>query len=215
MSYNYKTISNNPEERQRTLYPYCFWNNAFTNEELDKICNLSQVGLSDATISGLKNKNDTLLSPTQDHEVRRSKVAFHSVNENNLWIFERLNSVIEMCNNRWFNFDLNGYDQYQYTEYHSDDRGHYDWHADTHFGLPPKDSYTEMRKLSITLLLNDPEKDFSGGELQLGHEKNIHSIPLQKGTIVLFPSFQLHRVSSVLSGVRKSLVVWVVGPKFR
>lgn len=215
MSYNYKTISNTPEERQRVLHSYCFWNDAFTSEELDKICNISSFDLTEASISQPKEGNNTVMSSSTNNEIRRSKVSFHHVNQNNQWIFEKLNKVIETCNHQWFNFDLNGYDQYQYTEYNSDYQGHYDWHIDTHLGPQPENSNTEMRKLSITLLLNDPEKDFSGGELQLGHEKNIHSVNAQKGTIILFPSFQLHRVAQVTSGIRKSLVVWVLGPKFR
>ena len=34
------------------------------------------------------------------------------------------------------------------------------------------------------------------------------------GRAVLFPSFLCHRVKPVTKGIRKSLVVWVVGPKF-
>ena len=37
----------------------------------------------------------------------------------------------------------------------------------------------------------------------------------QKGTIIIFPSFIRHRVTPVTKGVRKSLVVWVDGPRFR
>ena len=35
---NYKTIYNYPKERQRIFYPWCYWDGAFTNEELDKMC---------------------------------------------------------------------------------------------------------------------------------------------------------------------------------
>jgi PKHD-type hydroxylase len=31
----------------------------------------------------------------------------------------------------------------------------------------------------------------------------------------VFPSFRLHRVTPVTSGVRKTLVVWSTGPAFR
>jgi PKHD-type hydroxylase len=39
--------------------------------------------------------------------------------------------------------------------------------------------------------------------------------PRQKGTIILFDSRTQHRVQKVTKGVRKSLVGWVVGPRFR
>jgi PKHD-type hydroxylase len=37
----------------------------------------------------------------------------------------------------------------------------------------------------------------------------------KKGSVLLFPSWILHRVTPVTKGVRKSIVVWVTGPKFR
>ena len=218
MSYNYRGISNNPEERQRIIYPYCFWNETFTDEELDIICNMmSTTEIQDAAISG--NKDDVNINaipePKLDHEVRRSKVSFINPNPQTSWIFERLNSLIENVNNRWYNFDLNGYDTIQYTEYHSTNKGHYGWHTDLFLGIPPKESNLETRKLSLSLLLNDPETEFEGGELQFGTESNFESATVKKGTAILFPSFNLHRVAPVTKGIRKSLVVWVLGPKWK
>lgn len=37
----------------------------------------------------------------------------------------------------------------------------------------------------------------------------------EAGTVVVFPSFLLHGVENVTSGVRYSLVTWMVGPSFR
>jgi PKHD-type hydroxylase len=219
MSYSYRTISNNPEERQRVIYPYCFWENAFSPEEIDKICNMmSAIPLSTAAISSInENKLDEQETPGPilNNDVRRSMVSFHLPNEENGWIFERLNYVIEMINNRWYNVDINGYDQFQYTEYHDHNQGHYGWHSDIFFGPPPADSHTETRKLSLTLLLNEPEIDFEGGELQFGHESKQESVKMKKGTIVVFPSFSLHRVAPVTRGIRKSIVVWTIGPKWK
>lgn len=218
MSYNYNKISNTPEERQQIIFPYVFWNDAFSSEELEKICEVSSNGLSSGAIGGKPIAKDNAkdgLVPTLDETVRTSQVAFNTVNDQNSWVFERLNYLIEECNNRWYNFDLNGYDQYQYTEYHSSVNGHYNWHVDTHYGPKSKDQYSETRKLSLTLLLNDPEEDFTGGEFQMGHQNNIDSVEMRKGTLILFPSFQLHRIAPVTKGVRKSLVVWVLGPKFK
>ena len=217
MSYNYRSISNTPEERAKVTHPYCFWEEAFTSEELEKICEIfSGVALSDASVASTKeNSDDPTLHPALEKGVRRSKVSFHTLNENNRWVFERLNAVIGMVNDRWYNFDLNGYSVIQYTEYHGDDHGCYDWHTDLFMGSLPAGEQTETRKLSLTCLLNDPIKDFDGGDLQFGHESNFKSAEMKKGTMILFPSFNLHRVSPVTRGVRKSMVVWVVGPKFK
>ena len=39
--------------------------------------------------------------------------------------------------------------------------------------------------------------------------------PKQRGTVIMFDSRTPHRVRKVKSGLRKSLVGWVCGPRFR
>jgi PKHD-type hydroxylase len=39
--------------------------------------------------------------------------------------------------------------------------------------------------------------------------------PRKRGTLILFPSFLIHRVTPVNSGVRESMVSWISGPNFR
>jgi PKHD-type hydroxylase len=36
-----------------------------------------------------------------------------------------------------------------------------------------------------------------------------------KGSAIFFPSFAMHRVTPVTDGVRRSLVVWMEGPRFK
>jgi PKHD-type hydroxylase len=141
---------------------------------------------------------------------RVSNVKFHTRSSETAWIFDKLNFVIQAINEQYYNFHLNGYYQFQYTTY--DPNGRYDWHTDISFGK----NYgldAEPRKLSMSLLLND---DFEGGnfEINIGKEEEANTVPMHKGRIVLFPSFMIHRVTPVNKGIRKSLVVWVVGPKF-
>ena len=39
--------------------------------------------------------------------------------------------------------------------------------------------------------------------------------PSKKGAAIIFPSFYLHRVTPVTSGIRKSFVLWVGGEPYR
>jgi PKHD-type hydroxylase len=66
----------------------------------------------------------------------------------------------------------------------------------------------------MSMLLNTPGVDFEGGDFStfLSKEQNI---PLKKGEILIFPSFIVHSVKPVTKGIRKSLVIWVTGPKFK
>ena len=75
---------------------------------------------------------------------------------------------------------------------------------------------TEMvRKLSFVLQLSDPD-DYEGGNLQLIDESGKSYIaPRQRGTMILFDSRTQHRVLKVRKGVRKSLVGWTVGPRWK
>jgi PKHD-type hydroxylase len=57
--------------------------------------------------------------------------------------------------------------------------------------------------------------DYDGGDLQFFSGPEITSVSKQRGTLVLFPTFMIHRVTPVNSGVRKSLVSWVSGPHFK
>jgi len=211
----YNDLYNNPRERATVTYPYAWWDDGFTNEELDKIVNYCEdKGLQRAVTIGA----DPIKDKQRIEQIRRCDVKFHARNEENYWFFDRLNFIIKSLNDRFYNFELNGYGSFQYTSYNSKELGKYGWHMDTHLGLDaiPKDMH-EPRKLSLTLLLNDPVKDFQGGEFQLNiaEEKNPMTVPFKKGRAVVFPSFLLHQVTPVTKGFRKSAVVWVTGPKFR
>jgi PKHD-type hydroxylase len=39
--------------------------------------------------------------------------------------------------------------------------------------------------------------------------------PRTRSAIIAFPSLFLHRVTPIVSGVRKALVIWATGPAFR
>ena len=74
---------------------------------------------------------------------------------------------------------------------------HYDWHPDVCDTDPVK------RLVSASILLTD---DFAGGEFEF---KTMDAPKLRKaGDIVLFNSWEVHRVAPVTQGVRNSLVAW-------
>jgi PKHD-type hydroxylase len=69
-----------------------------------------------------------------------------------------------------------------------------------------------VRKISMTLLLNDPS-EFKGGDLELMGPGKFAE--LKQGHAIVFASFLNHRVAPVTEGVRQSLVVWFGGKPFR
>jgi PKHD-type hydroxylase len=214
----YRKLTNDVYARKTITNTYTYWDDAFNAEELDKLVDYCdkfelQKGMT------LGNLNKTSDSDEIDNrepipEVRKSDIKFLTPNEQNMWIFERINGVIEILNDRFYNMDLYGYDSMQYTEYNSEEKGHYGFHMDSAIG--GSNAIGETRKLSMSMFLNDPS-EYKGGKFQFneGTEKNAVDVPQKKGRMIVFPSFMIHRVTPVTKGIRKSLVVWVLGPKFR
>ena len=72
-----------------------------------------------------------------------------------------------------------------------------------------------VRKLSFVLQLSDPDS-YEGGNLQLLDEAGkSYFAPRKRGTVILFDSRTMHRVTKVKSGLRKSIVGWTVGPRWK
>lgn len=72
-----------------------------------------------------------------------------------------------------------------------------------------------VRKLSFVVQLSDPD-DYEGGNLQLlAEDGKSYFAPRQRGTVIVFDSRTQHRVLKVTKGTRKSLVGWVVGPRWK
>jgi PKHD-type hydroxylase len=206
-----KKITNNIEEKL-IVHSWAYFDNVFDDSEIESMCNyFSSVNTKKATIIEKENPQSVNLT------TRISDIAFHFRNENTNWIFDKMNLVIEQANSLFFNYDLAGYDSFQYTEYDACENGKYDYHMDlVHGKIFPSDFFM-VRKLSLIMMLNRPEIDFEGGDFLINHQNEscAEKIPFKKGRIIFFPSFMLHKVSPVTKGKRKSLVTWVVGPKFK
>jgi PKHD-type hydroxylase len=70
------------------------------------------------------------------------------------------------------------------------------------------------RKLSFSLILSNPN-EYIGGDFEILIGKKSSPIIQTRGRVIAFPSFVMHRVTPLTSGVRKSIVFWALGPKFK
>lgn len=201
---NYNQISNFPFDRAFTTQPISS-SIEFTPEEIDRMNFLFSKGDTRAGDVGGK----------VDNEYRISNIKFYYPDESSFWIFEKLNYVIELNNRHIWNFDLNGYESFQYTEYHASEGGKYEFHADIDYADRRGAADPQTRKLSLSVILSEPGVDYEGGDFQIMIGNQPVTLAQAKGAVLIFPSWVLHRVTPVTKGVRKSLVVWVTGPKFR
>lgn len=211
----YDTLINNTFERRRITYSHVWWDKAFTDEQLNDIVSIcEEAELEDATTVGAESIESI-------KQIRRSKVKFFNREAKTDFIFTTFNFVAKSLNDQFYNFNLNGYEYFQYTVYDGDrdalEQGKYSWHMDLIMNNNVGDSASkETRKLTLVLLLSEPGVDFTGGEFQLnpGNQDNPITVDLPRGRIVAFPSWMIHQVKPVIEGIRKSIVIWVEGPKF-
>ena len=178
---------------------FVYYNGLFLPHEIDKILNFWD---QEKVIKATLNEGDTY-----DDELRKSSVMFIKDTDENDWIYRKLAEIAMKTNNERYWFDLLGFHQeLQLTRYTVGD--FFEWHLD--FGA----GGISARKLSMTIQLSDP-KDYEGGDLQFMINDKIVTAPREKGTIIIFPAFCMHRVTPITKGVRHSIVGWVTGPPFR
>ena len=145
------------------------------------------------------------------------------------WIYKEIHPYIHQANREaGWNFEWDWSESCQFTKYGVGQ--YYGWHCDS-WDKPydkPDDlnSHGKIRKLSVTISLNDPT-EYVGGNLefdfrnQVDWERNkkkaIKSCEeiRPRGSIIVFPSFCWHRVAPVTSGTRYSLVIWNLGRPFK
>ena len=182
--------------------PFACWEGAFTDSEMDKIeAHGDNLAADKAALSGRGLDEEY-------GQIRITRTAWITPSPESKWIFDHLQAVIRSLNDRVWQFDITGFSEnFQYTVYQGSEGGHYGWHVDQGGG-------GERRKLSLSLQLSDPSS-YDGCDLEFHAANYTQSAPRARGTVIAFPSYVLHRVTPITRGVRKAVVAWITGPKFR
>jgi PKHD-type hydroxylase len=185
------------------LQCYAHMIQAFNAEEVEKIREIEELQtFQQGTVGG------GTLSQEAIKKARDSSVFFMNHDENTNWLYQKMGSLIGTANKDHFMYDVDDFGPMQYTKYELN--GHYTWHWDVFFGYQ-----TKQRKISVVVMLNEPE-DYEGGDFQIcinGNLDEIKTIRPKKGDALFFASWMPHRVTSVTSGERNTLVTWVTGPR--
>jgi len=195
-----------PQVQDYITYPCITMDDLIDNATIDLIeqyCD--QQGVSSSTLG----------HRSQNNEIRQCDTKFHYINDQSDWIFDILEYIANAINDKYYQFDLIGFDRFQYTVYNQPG-SHYTYHSDMAFGPVFVDELKTPRKLSFSLILSD-STEYQGGDFEI--ISNDITTPTivsqQKGRVIAFPSYIAHRVTPLISGVRKAIVVWVLGPKFK
>jgi PKHD-type hydroxylase len=175
----------------------------FTTKVPESICDIASAELNEIESITGKLKDNTEINL----EVRNSTIKFAP---DWYWFNGVLNQIVAEANFKaGWNFILNKLETVQYSEYKSGQ--HYNWHIDT---KPMSDGAFD-RKITVICAMNSLD-EYTGGQLEIKSlENEIIRPKLNKGDVIVFPSFLLHRVTPVKSGVRYSATMWLSGPAFR
>tara|TARA_R110000822_G_scaffold253345_1_gene379854 strand:+ start:1476 stop:2087 length:612 start_codon:yes stop_codon:yes gene_type:complete len=180
--------------------------NVFTDE---MIFHLENMVHSNYTFSKGRTGVKELGNDTDSYETNNRDIAYINPADHSKWLYDLLFPIALEANKQFYHFDIDIVtDPIHYVVY-PEDGGHLDWHLDIGgFGV-------NRRKLAMTVQLSDPN-DYEGGDLQIwGGGNEPISIKRNKGSISVFPTFLLHRVTPITRGQRKVLVFWTGGRAFR
>lgn len=193
-----------PPNQETSLYYLA--NNVLANEDFDSIEKHVADNLEQLAPARIENAGNLAV----DSEYRRTNIMFFKDSQAVPGVYKSVVNAVLGINNIHYKYNLSYIEPLQYSVYESTDQGFYDIHCDTVYC---RNSNGFMRKISFSILLNDPS-EFEGGELLFHTTSEPFKVDLQKNDMILFPSYVPHSVTPVTSGVRKTLVGWVCGPNF-
>jgi len=187
------------------LANYVYKKDFLTKEECNKLIEEGRKNLKKATV--FKGEEE---ESSNDPKKRNTNVSFFLSGSPVQSIIEII--IDELCSlgSTLYGTYITDIEPVQYAEY---EKGmFYGWHTDS--SNNPSEKFT--RDLSVSLILNSKD-EYTGGSLQVVTPSGISADNIvtpedvedqDQGTLIVFPSSMIHQVTPVLSGVRKSLVLW-------
>ena len=181
---------------------YCFGDTVFTLEECSKI---------KATFDGSEKKTGKLYG--REEETIPDIINYHGSyipqDDDTSWMYNRIFEKAKQLNGQSYQYDITGIEeQMYYNTYDSSLNHHFGWHVDSGHRTP------YPRKLTVVVQLTDPDT-YDGGTLEIRTPDQPIPVPKHLGSIVIFPSYRIHRVTPITRGVRNTVVAFVTGPELR
>tara|TARA_X000000368_G_scaffold357747_1_gene300263 strand:- start:4 stop:600 length:597 start_codon:yes stop_codon:yes gene_type:complete len=124
-------------------------------------------------------------------------------------IYTEVVCKMRQINDCMWKYRVNGWEPFQYSQYDESYSGHFNWHIDVHPKFNVDDP--DPRKISFSVGLSNIN-DYDGGDFMIKIDRNEKVFKLDRGDVIAFPSWMLHKVSPVIKGLRRTLVGWGNGP---
>lgn len=185
---------------------YWFWDSILPAELCDALILEGDKLISSDGVTG----HNSIGNGVYDPKIRETNISFF---ETYHWIHGICTHYADIANrNSGWNLDLSYAQNVQYARYFPEQ--HYIPHSDDRV----KSGIKEMRKLSVSIQISDPN-NYEGGDfiIQSPNSKEFEQLTKfrNRGSILVFPSVVEHGVLPIIRGVRHSIVCWIVGPSFR
>ena len=181
-------------------WDWYYWDNFFNDKEVKNINNFieNNYDMNENPELGTEYKK---VSTVKNIKYKKVKHLISEVVDEAVYIAEKGfgYNIFKTNNNDFLNYNI----------YDSNTRDNYDWHWDK--------SFSATFDTKLTLLINLSDEYYEGGDFQLltGNKEQTIEQFSKSGSAFMFKSHILHRVVPVTYGVRKSLAIWIDGPKFQ
>lgn len=187
-------------------YNFWFWENFYNKKQIKKINNfiennfdkIEEKKYTDTALDINNNpKKNSLIKWIKWKKIKHLLEDIHV----NAISSARLNFGYDV-------FDISDIDNCLFNTYSYKNKSRYDWHID-------RDT-SDLYDIKLTILINLSLEPYEGGEFKL-FVTNEHIISQLKnpGNVVMFKSQINHCVTPVIKGERKTLTIFIKGPKFR
>lgn len=153
------------------------------------------------TLNTLEPKKATTGRNVQRIKIRNCTISWVPKFEEYGWIYSDMEKVFNEAAD-FFMFDIQEMQQLQYTTYYP--LNYYRKHTDNGNNLEK----VKNRKLTMSVNLSPPGS-YTGGRLRIW-AKGKRGPTKAQGVATVFPSFLIHKATTVWRGTRKALVAWAI-----
>ena len=192
----------------------------FSDQACDKIIEIGEaLPTEDGQAGGQVNKDFrnskiSWIGPHERYSPLQEIEATIKQEYNACWIYEKLAALVHKANAESWQFQIDGFrEKLQYTRYEHDLDDPAPAKFDAHLDLGGT-NINRCRKISAVVQLSDSNA-YQGGDLEIHRSDSPMTATRERGSVTLFPSYLMHRVTAVTGGKRSSLVVWLSGEPFR
>jgi PKHD-type hydroxylase len=185
-------------------FDYWFWENLYDENKIKEINDIIENNFQGFESENLGAKD------SKGNKKKSSTVKLISFEKIKTQLNDFKNEFIKIANLQFGYeiFDLNNLDILHFNIYSSLNKSKYDWHSDN--------SRSNLYDTKLTVLINLSLTNYEGGQFELFNGDQYEVQKLNKpGNAIMFKSHINHRVLPVTKGERRTLTIFLSGPKFR